>query len=154
LTTSHPIVSQVSNILISSGSSFTIAHAEAVLNPGQQRLFFGLIEKCEARIKDPSFQCDFEGEVDITERQAILDWLNQSTFLLKHNRAVSIAQLFHGTTSDNARNICVTGFADLAKLDQGWYGRAIYLTDSPQYALEVSLYCLCHTMLTSLPQVL
>jgi len=138
LTATHPIVSQITNILVSSNSSLTISSVEAVLNPSQQRLFFGLIEKSETRLKDPIFQSDLGGEVDVAQRQSTLEWLNQADFLLKHNRNILIAQLFHGTTSEAARNICVTGFADLSKLDQGWYGRAVYLTDSPQYALE---YC-------------
>jgi len=101
-------------------------------------MFYGSIEKCETRMKDPVFFPSLDGEPDLSQRNVILEWLKQAQFLLKHNRSVSIARLYHGTTSEAARNICVTGFADLSKLDAGWYGRAIYLADSPLYSLE---YC-------------
>jgi len=59
-------------------------------------------------------------------------------YLINHTRNLPIARLFHGTTSKTARNICATGFASLALIDQGWFGNGIYLTDNPVYCLE---YC-------------
>jgi len=48
---------------------------------------------------------------------------------------VPIIPFIHATNYSTARNIAQTGFASLCKLDEGFYGKGIYLTNKAKYAL-------------------
>uniref|UniRef100_A0A6B2L0J6 SAM domain-containing protein n=1 Tax=Arcella intermedia TaxID=1963864 RepID=A0A6B2L0J6_9EUKA len=47
---------------------------------------------------------------------------------------VSVMPMFHGTSIETAWKIVQTGFATVATLDAGWYGRGIYFTSHVDYA--------------------
>ncbi len=97
-------------------------------------------------MKSPAFQVDVSNL--LPERQSILSDLNQISckvrifwieiyFILllqaKHNRGVEIVRAWHGTSYKIARSIMVNGFASLAILDEGWFGKGIYFTTHPEY---------------------
>ena len=42
---------------------------------------------------------------------------------MKHNRKIRIIKVWHGTNSQIAPKILDLGFANLAKLDEGWFGK-------------------------------
>lgn len=46
---------------------------------------------------------------------------------------VKIVRGWHGTTMERAKSIMVSGFASLARLDDGWFGKGIYFTTFPEY---------------------
>jgi len=47
--------------------------------------------------------------------------------------------LIHATNYQTARSIVQTGFASLCKLDEGFYGKGIYLTNKSKYGLSYIL---------------
>jgi len=47
-----------------------------------------------------------------------------------------VARLFHGTSVEIAERIITTGFGSLSTLEDGWFGKAIYLTDKPCHAVR------------------
>uniref|UniRef100_A0A6B2L0H9 SAM domain-containing protein n=1 Tax=Arcella intermedia TaxID=1963864 RepID=A0A6B2L0H9_9EUKA len=49
---------------------------------------------------------------------------------------VPIIPMAHGTDPKTAWKIAETGFASICKLDEGWYGRGIYLTSDLHYCLD------------------
>lgn len=42
---------------------------------------------------------------------------------VKHNHNVRIMKVWHGTSVEIAKKIMEVGFANLAKLDAGWFGK-------------------------------
>jgi hypothetical protein len=53
--------------------------------------------------------------------------------LAKHNRKVQILRAWHGTSGGMAKKILKSGFANLAKMDDGWFGKGIYFSTNPEY---------------------
>uniref|UniRef100_A0A6B2KZI0 PARP catalytic domain-containing protein n=1 Tax=Arcella intermedia TaxID=1963864 RepID=A0A6B2KZI0_9EUKA len=143
---SHPALAHLVEFMKSSpGFPYEIVRCEAVLNPGENRVFLGQIEKCEAKKKTPAFQVKWDPEdgsvQEIERRKKYLEHYlshEHNKCLLHHNRNVHIVRLYHGTNTSTAHSITQTGFAALATLDQGWFGRAIYCADNPLYAAQ---YC-------------
>jgi len=52
---------------------------------------------------------------------------------------IPIIPLIHATNYQTARSIVQTGFASLCKLDEGFYGKGIYLTNKSKYGLSYIL---------------
>jgi len=48
---------------------------------------------------------------------------------------IYILPVVHGCDGDVALKICMTGFANLSLLDQGWYGQGVYFSTSTIYTL-------------------
>jgi hypothetical protein len=68
----------------------------------------------------------------------VLNFVKELSSKFKHDHNVSIVGVWHGTTLDKAEVIVQTGFANLGTLDEGWFGKGIYFTSFPEYALK---YC-------------
>lgn len=49
---------------------------------------------------------------------------------------VQILRAWHGTSLEQAHKILKTGFANLAILDDGWFGKGIYFSTNPEYLLS------------------
>jgi len=115
-----------------------IGNIDIVHNAAQLRLFHGAIETFEKRLETGLFNAELSFESNPEERQKVLTRLRSSPILAKHNRKALIVGGFHGTTVEKAESILKVGFANLATLDDGWYGKGIYFTSQPQYAYQ---YC-------------
>jgi len=63
---------------------------------------------------------------------AYLQELNSSENLVKGSKANGIAA-WHGCKSSKLESICSYGLFDLNTLNEGWYGKGIYLTQLPNY---------------------
>eukprot|EP01124_Arcella_intermedia_P020130 TRINITY_DN2764_c0_g2_i2.p1 TRINITY_DN2764_c0_g2~~TRINITY_DN2764_c0_g2_i2.p1 ORF type:complete len:213 (+),score=45.52 TRINITY_DN2764_c0_g2_i2:2-640(+) len=68
-------------------------------------------------------------------RQRIFNTLENYTKKCDWNTGqVSVIPMLHGTSTDTAWKVVQTGFATVATLDAGWYGRGIYFTSHVDYA--------------------
>lgn len=105
-----------------------------------QRLFHGGIEIAETRKNEKAFISSFNGEVKEEERKRIVTSLSYHPAVAEHNRDILIYKVWHGTNMEKARNILSSGFANLATLDDGWYGKGIYFSTSPEYLLFFYYY--------------
>jgi len=129
------------NSLEAAGSSISISHFELIHNPGQLRLFHGAIDTLEKRQESGLFTSDLiHKETSSSQRKEVLENLSKSQIQADHNRkdGLMIVGGFHGTTAEKADSIIRIGFANLATLDDGWFGKGIYFTSHPEYA---STYC-------------
>jgi len=104
--------------------------------PGMARSFYHGIETTESRMKSSSFQIDINNLSP--DRRSILSSIRNLSCLARHNRDVTIVCAWHGTSLALARQIAINGFANVAKLDDGWFGGGMYFTTYPEYALR---YC-------------
>eukprot|EP01114_Cavostelium_apophysatum_P000258 TRINITY_DN1024_c0_g2_i1.p1 TRINITY_DN1024_c0_g2~~TRINITY_DN1024_c0_g2_i1.p1 ORF type:complete len:803 (+),score=220.76 TRINITY_DN1024_c0_g2_i1:98-2506(+) len=119
-------------------AGYDISKVEYINDVGAERVFHASIEKVEKREKEPIFQPALDIESSPKERERVLLQLHELARKVKHNRSVKILKVYHGTSSSLSKKIVDTGFANLAKLDDGWYGKGIYFTTHPEYALR---YC-------------
>jgi len=117
---------------------FSVQKMEVISNLPQERIFHGSIAQVEEREKEDIFQPKLEIESSSKEREKVLKMVNELAGKTKHNRKVRILLVWHGTTVPIAHSIMKLGFASLAKLDEGWFGRGIYFSTYPEYSLR---YC-------------
>ncbi len=87
----------------------------------------------EIRKKEKEFQPDLSSESGVEIRRQILHSLQTHPSLAHHNRDVHIMRAWHGTSMEVAKKILTTGFANLAVLDDGWFGKGMYFSTSPEY---------------------
>lgn len=125
---------------------------QVVFNPARYRIFLGELETVEKRMSQPAFQglrlhihlCisafagRLEDEPDGKTRVAVRDHLYSLCAKTKSNRNVHLLQCWHGTSAPVAKTILEGGFAAIAKLDGGWFGKGIYFSSNAAYA---SKYC-------------
>jgi len=103
-----------------------------------RRVFHNEIEKCEERQKEPEFQVNLSQLPGGPQRVEIKRELEKHVSRVDHNRGVSIVRAWHGTSLESAHKILKNGFANLATLDDGWFGKGIYFTTHPEYGFH---YC-------------
>jgi len=136
------------------GSLPTYVHkgdVEIVSNPLRFRIFLGSLETVEKRQHQGAFQSTLDEEVSPEERKAVIARLEEKAKLTVHNRSVKILRVWHGTNGKVLPSILEDGFAAIATLDEGWFGKGIYFTTHARYALR---YCrnpkcllLCYVLL-------
>jgi len=129
----------ISRYLTSLAPHASVDHIDLIFSSSTQRLFHGAIETLEKRMASGIFKPNFSIESLPAERQIVLDSLYNLPSVTKHNReGVLVVGAFHGTTAPSAESILKMGFANLAMLDDGWFGNGIYFTSHPEYAYR---YC-------------
>jgi len=92
----------------------------------------------EMRQKESIFQPALQKESNSAERMKYLKEIEKISKQVNHNRDVKIIKCWHGTTIQKANKILDFGFANLATLDEGWFGKGIYFSSFPEYSLS---YC-------------
>ena len=117
---------------------YKVEKIEYVFNPGRYRMFLGQLEAIENRQQQPAFQLQLNLENSCEERQRVLDRLDTLCRQVFHNRRARIVRMWHGCRRNILPNVLSDGFAALATLDDGWYGKGMYFTSSAKYATR---YC-------------
>eukprot|EP01124_Arcella_intermedia_P022716 TRINITY_DN3445_c0_g4_i1.p1 TRINITY_DN3445_c0_g4~~TRINITY_DN3445_c0_g4_i1.p1 ORF type:complete len:293 (+),score=69.59 TRINITY_DN3445_c0_g4_i1:1204-2082(+) len=120
------------------GKDISIDSAYAVYNQTLINNFLGYRQVISQRHRTAPqlFKASFKNDRDLREwvqeqyakRVDLFDWNKDSSKL-------SIIPTIHGTDLKVATSICGSGFAALSSLDQGYYGKGIYVTSSCMYAL-------------------
>lgn len=120
-----------------------------MFNPNRYRLFLGQLEDVEQRSAQPVFQrtrgfCfDFElflvaahleMESESSTRAAVLAHLNSLCAKVKCNRNARLVRAWHGSKASVVDNVLENGFAAIAMLDDGWFGKGIYFSTNASYA--------------------
>jgi len=123
-------------------SDNNVQQIEGVFNGTLLQSFVSEREKLSQRWKGPIFGKPLW--VDRNESRTMKEkrsWTYKhyltfvDTFEWNTEDEVPIIPLVHSTDYSTARNIVETGFASLSRLDQGFYGKGIYLTDKMDYAM-------------------
>ena len=117
-------------------SEIDIDRIELVHNPESYRMFLQQINRTERKQTHEAFQPHLYMESNAIERSNVLDQLQTLTNQVKHNRSASIVRVWHGCKSSIVSELVSNGFAALSKLDNGWYGKAMYFTSSGEYAAK------------------
>ena len=78
-------------------------------------------------------------------RQWVLGQFNKQSSNLNWTHGVPILPMFHGTNEHMCWKIAQTGFATVATLDAGWYGKGIYFTSNLEYARHYSQLALSNS---------
>ncbi|CAF1108879.1 unnamed protein product [Rotaria sordida] len=119
---------------------------EIIHNADLYRMFLQQIKRTERRQTQPEFKPNLNAETNPVERRKVLDYLQMLAQEVHHNRRVPIVRAWHGCRRANLPKLLSDGFAALSKLDKGWYGTAMYLTSSAEYAAKYTDYGGCLIM--------
>jgi len=136
-----PPLSNEHQLIVGHTLGLTSAEVESIdliQTASTRRVFYNEIEKCEERQKMPEFQVDLSQISGGPQRKEIKSELEKHASKTNHNRGVSIVRAWHGTSLESAHKILRSGFANLATLDDGWFGKGIYFTTHPEYGFH---YC-------------
>lgn len=109
---------------------------ELIHNTDLHRMFRLRIKLTESKQKQKEFQPDLNKETNPTEREKVLDRLHLLSQKVQHNRSASVVRVWHGCSRASVSKILSNGFAALSKLDDGWFGKAMYFTSSAEYAAK------------------
>ncbi|CAF0977353.1 unnamed protein product [Didymodactylos carnosus] len=115
----------------------------SLLTPSESQLQF-----IEDRQDQPDFQPNLSMEINQEERTYVLERLDLLCKQVSHNRRVRIVRMWHGCNRETLPYLLSNGFATLGKIDDGWYGRAMYFTSSAKYALRYgNCLIMCYILL-------
>jgi len=125
------------------GTNWNIETAYAIHNTSLQIQFEHQAEKFRGRFQaDPKTfnQQNWTSLTDAPTRKQVFQHLQNYADKFEWNISseVKIIPVIHGSSVHAAAKICQSGFANLATLDDGYYGRGIYFTSFASYAAQ---YC-------------
>ncbi|CAF1379724.1 unnamed protein product, partial [Didymodactylos carnosus] len=134
ISTNSELYARISGWIGSLPSGRTIEKIEIVSNAARYRLFLAQMESVEKRQDKPAFQAHLSSESNPEERQRVLDRLSTLCQQVSHNRRARIVRMWHGCRTSTLEDLLRDGFTALGRLDDGWYGKAMYFTSSAKYA--------------------
>ncbi len=117
-------------------SDIDIDKIELVHNPESYRMFLQQINRTERKQTQVAFQPHLNTESNPAERKKILEHLQTLIHQVKHNRTAPVVRVWHGCKRAIVSSLISDGFAALGKLDNGWFGKAMYFTSSAEYAAK------------------
>lgn len=117
-------------------SEIDIDKIELVHNVETYRTFLQQINRTERQQQQKEFQPHLNIETNPVERTKVLNRLQTLIQQVNHNRKASIVRVWHGCKPTVVSQLVSDGFAALGKLDNGWYGKAMYFTSSAEYATK------------------
>lgn len=124
------------------GNNWEISRLYAIENPLLKRRFEDEFRVIESRIKtSPALfkQQSWQKLNKSIDRQWMIqnlqDYCNE--FSHNSNNLVNVTLGIHGASEAAAWSVCCNGFAALALVDDGYFGRGIYLTRYTDYAAGV-----------------
>lgn len=117
-------------------SSYSGHVVQKIYNKVLVNNFLGAYEVQKARFGNKAF-CSKTWNSD-KDRHSTYDQYQQlcKSFPWNEEGYPNILVMCHGTQYGLAKAICQTGFASLAKLDAGWYGKGIYFTSYSLYTIQ------------------
>lgn len=134
------VVMQIFNKL--GGEGLPVKQIFAVYNPSLVSQFNLTKEKLEYRSGNDKSAFFHKNWKNIQDTDGMLrEWsfhnfeLKMEEFAWNADEAVGILPVIHGTSTTVAWKVCHNGFANLSKLDVGWYGSGMYFSTSAQYCL-------------------
>jgi hypothetical protein len=117
-------------------SSFSGCKVQKIYNKVLVNNFVGAYEVQKARFGNKAF-CSKSWNSDIARHSTYTQYQQvANSFTWNEEGYPDILLMCHGTQYGLAKAICQTGFASLAKLDAGWYGKGIYFTSYPCYTIQ------------------
>ena len=108
-----------------------------ISDQGAEQAFVANLNILERHGENAEYQGDWQEEGHLELRQAIITTLEQNSYtsLLSHN--VKLLPLWHGTGPMAAAGIAKSGFASLALVDCGYFGKGLYGSSSAEYSYRV-----------------
>lgn len=106
----------------------------AIINPIQESAFVAHLVMLEQRAKNPNFKPDWEKENEADWRKKMRKMAKK---LAQKDPKFPHLKLFagwHMTKEESKNGILEGGFANLAKNDEGFYGKGLYFALEAQYA--------------------
>jgi hypothetical protein len=117
-------------------SDIKIDKIELVHNGESYRMFLQQINRIVRKQTQEAFQPHLDMETNPTERRKVLDRLQTLIQQVNHNRTAPVVRVWHGCKRSIVSQLVSDGFAALGKLDNGWFGKAMYFTSSAEYAIN------------------
>lgn len=117
-------------------SDINIDKIELVHNPESYRMFLQQINRTERKQTQDPFRSHLDIESNPIERKKVLEHLQTLIQQVNHNRTAPIVRVWHGCKRAIVSPLVSDGFAALGKLDNGWFGKAMYFTSSAEYAAK------------------
>jgi len=125
------------------GGAFDVDQVYAVSNPELESQFKvqynSLLNKWST--SEALFKRDHWKKLSqIKKKQNVYDFFQSSldNYEFNSNRNMKLMLGVHGTSEAAVWSICQSGFASLATVDEGWYGRGMYFTSNANYAAKYS----------------
>jgi len=123
--------------------SLRISKVYAICNPGLYTAFdqykHGLNEKF--RVNSQLFlSYDWRNASDVAQKQHVCDNFQKykDKFPWNVGAPVSVIPMLHGTTRETSWHIARTGLTTVSEVDDGYYGKGIYITSDCLYARQYS----------------
>jgi hypothetical protein len=116
---------------------YHIKRVDAIWNSKLHSPFVHQCDILERRAKQSEFKPSWNEESNPELRKRALDVLNGFAFKDLPFAHLKILPVFHATREEYIPKILNTGFAALQLTDSGYFGKGIYFTSFPDYALKV-----------------
>jgi WD40 repeat protein len=104
---------------------------------GAEQAFTAQLNTLERLSVKPEHQPTWQTEDHITLREQTIDLLNQKSYKTLLAHSVKLLPLWHGTGPGAASGIAKSGFASLALVDAGFFGKGLYGSGSAEYSYRV-----------------
>jgi WD40 repeat protein len=104
---------------------------------GAEQAFIANLNTLERSSLQAKPQTDWEQEGHIELRKASLDLLASKSYKTLLTENVKVLPLWHGTGPAAAAGIAKSGFASLALVDCGYFGKGLYGSNSAEYSYRV-----------------
>jgi len=114
-----------------------VTHAYAIHNP----LLTNGFDVCYKTIRTPKIE-DWKELRDKDRRKEFLDHFDSfvKKYSWNHPDGIAVIPMIQGTSDEAAWSICENGFAIVATVDAGYFGKGIYLTSKLQYAEQYARF--------------
>jgi len=126
---------------------YDIGRVDVVYNPKMLNLFESYLEGLQEKKGNPAFMPDWEKEdTDAGKSSREIKWRAKISasfeeitvpYKVMAYSAVKLLPVWHGTDPAILDSIFRTGYANLSKMDDGFFGKGFYFTQHPAYANRV-----------------
>ena len=119
---------------------YEIATIERIESKSQQQGYDSHVDKLDNMQGNPKFNPTWEQGPNAAARRKVAKRLQDyvtSYGLTKNPNGVKELKLWHGTDPAAEQSIMHTGFANLALLDEGFFGKGLYFTPQAEYVHRV-----------------
>ncbi len=116
---------------------YEIDEIYVISDRGAEQAFIANLNILERRSTKPEYKGDWQEEGHVELRQKVIDKLEEKSYkslLVEH---IKLVPLWHGTGPAAASGIAKSGFASLALVDCGYFGKGLYGSSSAEYSYRV-----------------
>jgi len=117
---------------------YEVGAVRVVYNPNFNRNFQGKLHNLQQRHDNKAFASSWQNENEPQWREQTHQQLEQwaAPYQDSDYPNVKIVPVWHGTSTEYLDSIFRTGFANLAKVDSGFYGKGIYGAHEAVYSYQ------------------